>query len=50
MAGEYLSPQERRNLIEKLDEMTGIYTCPHGRPLRIMLSISGLEKLFLRKK
>ncbi|NCN87536.1 MAG: DNA mismatch repair endonuclease MutL [Candidatus Pacebacteria bacterium] len=49
MAGEYLTMVERRNLIEKLDQMKGAYTCPHGRPVRVIISVSQLEKLFLRR-
>ncbi|NCN03684.1 MAG: DNA mismatch repair endonuclease MutL [Candidatus Pacebacteria bacterium] len=49
MAGEYLTMAERRNLIEKLDATTGAYTCPHGRPVRVVISVTELEKLFLRK-
>lgn len=50
MAGDYLTPEERKRLIKKLDETSGAYTCPHGRPVRVILSISELEKIFLRKK
>lgn len=49
MAGEYLTMTERRNLIEKLDQTSGAYTCPHGRPVRVIISVSELEKLFLRR-
>jgi len=49
MAGEYLTMTERRNLINKLDEMTGAYICPHGRPVRVVISVGELEKIFLRK-
>jgi DNA mismatch repair protein MutL len=49
MAGEYLTMSERKNLINKLDEMTGLYTCPHGRPIKVVMSVPQLEKLFLRK-
>jgi DNA mismatch repair protein MutL len=49
MAGEYLTMAERRNLIEKLDQMKGAYTCPHGRPVKVIISVNELEKLFLRK-
>lgn len=49
MAGEYLTISERKNLIEKLDKTTGAYTCPHGRPVRVIMSVSQLEKIFLRK-
>ncbi|MDH5533290.1 MAG: DNA mismatch repair endonuclease MutL [Candidatus Pacebacteria bacterium] len=49
MAGEYLTMAERKNLIEKLDNTTGAYTCPHGRPVRVVMSVYELEKMFLRK-
>ena len=46
--GDYISPKERRNLLEKLAETNGSYTCPHGRPTHIELSKGELEKLFKR--
>lgn len=49
MAGEYLTMVERKNLIEKLDNTSGAYTCPHGRPVRVVMSVYELEKIFLRK-
>jgi DNA mismatch repair protein MutL len=49
MAGEYLTLTERKNLIEKLDQTKGAYTCPHGRPVRVVMSVYELEKMFLRK-
>jgi DNA mismatch repair protein MutL len=47
-AGDYLSPQERKKLIEKLEESKELYTCPHGRPLKIELGLNELEKMFHR--
>lgn len=50
MSGEYLTMEERKKLIKKLDETKGAYTCPHGRPVRVAISVGELEKIFLRKK
>lgn len=47
-AGDYLSPAERKKLIIKLEASHELYTCPHGRPLKIELSLSELEKMFHR--
>lgn len=48
-AGDYLAPEERKKLLEKLEETDGSYTCPHGRPVKIEISRYELERLFRRK-
>ena len=47
-AGDPLSPLERKRLIEKLLESDTPYTCPHGRPTHIKLSLTELDRLFKR--
>lgn len=49
-AGDYLTPQERQDLITKLAETPNQFTCPHGRPTTVQLNKSDLEKMFRRKK
>lgn len=47
-AGDPLSPEERKRLIEKLLQAKTPYTCPHGRPTHIELSLSELDRMFKR--
>ncbi len=47
-AGEKLSPSKIASLVEKLQNATNPYTCPHGRPTIINLSKKELEKKFKR--
>jgi DNA mismatch repair protein MutL len=47
-AGDPLDPAERVRLVEKLLETPGSYTCPHGRPTHIELSLKDLATLFKR--
>ncbi len=48
-AGDYLSPEERLNLVNKLLSLTlERYTCPHGRPTMIVLDPPALDHLFKR--
>lgn len=47
-AGEALKHDEMVDLIEKLHEI-GEYTCPHGRPIILRLSLDEMEKKFKRK-
>lgn len=48
-AGERLTPEERSNLFKKLAETKTQYTCPHGRPVQVTISLYELEKMFHRK-
>jgi DNA mismatch repair protein MutL len=47
-AGDPLTMAERRNLIKKLFQTTGSYTCPHGRPVYITATENELEHWFHR--
>ena len=47
-AGDRLTPQERRGLLEGFRRLTPPYTCPHGRPTLIEFSLRDLEKRFGR--
>ena len=47
-ANEKLSQEEMETMIEKLHEI-GEYTCPHGRPIIVKITLDDLEKLFKRK-
>ena len=48
-AGDKLTAQERRFLIDELFATEHPYFCPHGRPIIINLSIDELDKRFERK-
>ncbi len=48
-AGKTLSMEEMENLLADLEVAESGFSCPHGRPTRIVLSETELEKLFLRK-
>lgn len=47
-AGEYLAPEQRLALIQKLMDTPNFSTCPHGRPTMVKISTQDLEKLFKR--
>lgn len=47
-ANEKLSLNEMETIIKKLHEI-GEYTCPHGRPIIVKITLNDLEKLFKRK-
>ncbi|RJR26816.1 DNA mismatch repair endonuclease MutL [candidate division WWE3 bacterium] len=49
-AGERLTSEERKNILDKLEEKNYIYTCPHGRPVKAVITIQELERLFKRRK
>lgn len=48
-AGDTLSPHERRELITKLNQTPGQYTCPHGRPVQVEIDLDHLHRMFERK-
>lgn len=49
-AGDFLTLEERKELLEKLNKSNNIYTCPHGRPVKIIITLRELEKMFKRIK
>ncbi len=48
-AGQVLSPEEQKALLNDLEACQSPRTCPHGRPTMIHLSIDLLERQFGRK-
>lgn len=49
MAGRKLSPEEINRLLVDLEEAESGFACPHGRPTRVFLTQSDLERLFGRR-
>jgi DNA mismatch repair protein MutL len=49
MAGRRLSKEQITQLVHDLYEAESGFSCPHGRPTRIILSPSDLERLFGRR-
>ncbi|MFA5820973.1 MAG: DNA mismatch repair endonuclease MutL [Candidatus Gracilibacteria bacterium] len=47
--GQRLGAEEMQSLIRQLDALKRPYTCPHGRPTMISLSLNELHKMFGRK-
>ena len=47
-AGRKLTTEEVEELLTQLDNLENINTCPHGRPIKIMLTKNELEKMFKR--
>jgi DNA mismatch repair protein MutL len=48
-AGQVLSPEEQKALLNDLESSQSPRTCPHGRPTMIHLSVDLLERQFGRK-
>ncbi|MDB5075759.1 MAG: mismatch repair protein MutL [Chloroflexi bacterium] len=48
-AGQTLSMEEMRFLVQRLENTNRPQTCPHGRPTMILLSTSALERQFGRR-
>jgi DNA mismatch repair protein MutL len=48
-AGQALSPEEQKALLDDLEACQSPRTCPHGRPTMIHLSVDLLERQFGRK-
>ncbi|MBT6401194.1 DNA mismatch repair protein MutS [candidate division WWE3 bacterium] len=48
-AGDYLSIEDRKKLFEDLENTKTEYTCPHGRPVKLELSLNELARMFKRK-
>jgi len=49
-AGDRLSPEERRELLEGFRRLRPPYTCPHGRPIITELTQFQMEKSFRRRQ
>lgn len=47
-AGERLSKEEIRQLLECMTQQDTLLTCPHGRPVAIRFSKTDIEKMFKR--
>lgn len=47
--GQKLNADEMQGLIIQLEKLKRPYTCPHGRPTMISLTLDELEKMFGRK-
>lgn len=47
-AGERLSHEEIRQLLERLREHDTLLTCPHGRPVAVRFTKTDIEKMFKR--
>ena len=48
-AGQVLSPEEQRIMLQDLEACKSPRTCPHGRPTMIHISVDLLERQFGRK-
>lgn len=48
-AGDTLTDQECIRLLTQLDQQRHSFSCPHGRPTKILVSIPQLEKMFKRR-
>lgn len=49
MAGDALTEDEIRTLLERARELETDQTCPHARPTRVRFSLADLEKAFHRR-
>ena len=47
-AGERLSHEEIRQLLERISEQNALLTCPHGRPVAVRFTKTDIEKMFKR--
>jgi DNA mismatch repair protein MutL len=47
-AGDALNEAQQTELVHAMSEQRLAYTCPHGRPTHVTLSLSELERRFLR--
>ncbi len=49
MKGDDLSYTQLKDLLIRLDKTKSPYTCPHGRPTKIFMTLSEIEKKFKRR-
>ena len=47
-ANDTLAPGEARSLINQMMALENPYTCPHGRPTMVKLTIQEIERMFKR--
>jgi DNA mismatch repair protein MutL len=47
-AGDTLNMQEMEELVSRYFNLSDVYTCPHGRPVAIRMTLKDLEKRFFR--
>lgn len=47
-AGDPLTKKQMKELVEKLKDVENPYTCPHGRPLQVLVDIRTINKMFKR--
>lgn len=45
---QYLTNSDISYLLQQLDEGEDVFTCPHGRPITIKITVNDLKKWFLR--
>jgi DNA mismatch repair protein MutL len=48
-AGDVLTPVQQQALLDELGRAYSPATCPHGRPVFVMLRLEELERRFLRR-
>lgn len=48
MAGDKLTKERMKSLLEELAQCQTEYTCPHGRPVKVELPLKSMHKLFKR--
>lgn len=48
MAGDKLTKERSKLLLEELSQCKTEYTCPHGRPAKVELQLKNMHKLFKR--
>lgn len=47
-AGDPLSPEQANDLLDAMSQQRLAYTCPHGRPTHVTVTLAELERRFLR--
>ncbi len=49
-AGDILTKQQAKDILQELEKIPGAYTCPHGRPVKFEMPLTEVHKLFRRIK